>query len=72
MLQGDSGGPLVCNGNLTGVVSFGNACALPLYPGVYANVSFYRQWINANTESSAISLALTNFVALFVLLAALV
>ena len=31
--QGDSGGPLVCNGKLSGVVSFGQECALPEYPG---------------------------------------
>lgn len=67
--QGDSGGPLVCNGNLTGVVSFGNECALPQYPGVHANVSFYRQWIDANTESSTITLTLANCLILFVLFA---
>ncbi|KMQ97152.1 transmembrane protease serine 9-like protein [Lasius niger] len=31
--QGDSGGGMVCNGILTGVVSGGEGCALPLIPG---------------------------------------
>lgn len=43
--QGDSGGPFVCNGKLHGVVSFGRKCGLPFFPGVYANVSHFREWI---------------------------
>lgn len=33
--QGDSGGLLTCNGTgqLTGVISFGNECGLPEFPG---------------------------------------
>uniref|UniRef100_A0A3Q2Y848 Serine protease 33-like n=1 Tax=Hippocampus comes TaxID=109280 RepID=A0A3Q2Y848_HIPCM len=47
--QGDSGGPMVSK-NATrwvqlGVVSFGQGCALPDIPGVYARVSQYQTWI---------------------------
>jgi secreted trypsin-like serine protease len=48
--QGDSGGPMVqrdANGNWiqVGVVSFGNGCARPGYPGVYTEVSTYASAI---------------------------
>ncbi|XP_061397796.1 trypsin-like [Musca vetustissima] len=43
--QGDSGGPLVADGKLVGAVSWGTGCALPRYPGVYADVPSLRSWV---------------------------
>nr|XP_029709686.1 trypsin alpha-3-like [Aedes albopictus] len=43
--QGDSGGPLVCNGVLAGIVSNGKDCGLANFPGIYADVAHYREWI---------------------------
>ena len=49
--QGDSGGPMaVPDGHgwykLAGVVSHGVQCGLPQYPGVYARVSYFENWLN--------------------------
>lgn len=48
--QGDSGGPLVVfKGNKwhqVGIVSFGKGCAEPDFPGVYARVTRYIDWID--------------------------
>ncbi|XP_045504262.1 clotting factor B-like isoform X1 [Colias croceus] len=50
--QGDSGGPLMlqANGRWTqiGVVSFGNKCGEPGYPGVYTRVTHYLSWLQQN------------------------
>ncbi|XP_055544943.1 uncharacterized protein LOC129730018 isoform X2 [Wyeomyia smithii] len=52
--QGDSGGPLMmlveARWTQVGVVSFGNKCGEPGYPGVYTRVSEYMQWIRDNTQ----------------------
>jgi hypothetical protein len=50
--QGDSGGPLFVDNRQggsaqIGVVSFGDGCALPNVPGIYARVANYRSWIES-------------------------
>ena len=47
--QGDSGGPLVLNGTslLVGVVSYGNGCGRPGFPGIYTRVSAYAGWLDS-------------------------
>ncbi|KAI1902556.1 hypothetical protein AGOR_G00017090 [Albula goreensis] len=54
---GDSGGPLMCYSRKTwvqvGVVSYGNGCGQPNYPGVYTRVSSYRDFIKKNTRIPA-------------------
>jgi len=47
--QGDSGGPMHQGETLVGIVSWGIGCARPGYPGVYANVPHYVNWILANS-----------------------
>ena len=50
--QGDSGGPLYCYkdgaGYLGGIVSWGRGCAGLFSPGVYTEVSYFVDWIEAN------------------------
>ncbi|GAB6023559.1 hypothetical protein CHUAL_008329 [Chamberlinius hualienensis] len=54
--QGDSGGPAAwqCGGRfmLGGIISLSIGCAL--YPGVYTNVSYYRDWIVSNTPQDTL------------------
>ena len=52
--QGDSGGPMVVQSGgvfvQTGITSWGNGCALPTHPGVYASVRQHLRWIKANAN----------------------
>ena len=48
--QADSGGPMQCNGKLCGIVSYGQGCARTGYPGVYAKVPTYADWIRSNAR----------------------
>lgn len=54
--QGDSGGPLyVVEGSKyfqVGITSFGDGCANPNSPGVYARVSKFLSWIKTNTADA--------------------
>jgi hypothetical protein len=54
--QGDSGGPLLATDDAglyatVGVVSFGNGCADPNFPGVYSRIADdpLNSWVNART-----------------------
>lgn len=53
--QGDSGGPLMMSiearWTQLGVVSFGNKCGEPGYPGVYTRISEYVDWIRETTRN---------------------
>lgn len=42
---GDSGGALICNGQITGIVSFGFGCGRRNFPGAYVDVSQFNHWI---------------------------
>ena len=57
--QGDSGGPLIVPDPendqgfvLAGVTSWGVECARPEYPGVWARVSYFENWIQGHTGLS--------------------
>ncbi|CAA9241167.1 MAG: Trypsin-like protease [uncultured Corynebacteriales bacterium] len=54
--QGDSGGPMVKNVNgvwrSVGIVSYGNGCARPNYPGVYSEIQAFSNAIRAKISAS--------------------
>ncbi len=60
--QGDSGGPLLYQLDGTwqqvGIVSFGQGCALPDFPGVYARVGKYNDWVNKQIGATTTTPAL--------------
>jgi len=48
--SGDSGGPLITRGVEVGIVSWSvKPCTVYPYPGVYTQVSYYREWIRQQT-----------------------
>ncbi|KAL6488698.1 hypothetical protein MHYP_G00024390 [Metynnis hypsauchen] len=49
---GDAGSPLVCFGEVHGLVSWGQGCGLPGYPGVYVKVCEYLYWIRDVMEAN--------------------
>lgn len=44
--QGDSGAPLIVEKRIAGILSWGNGCAKSFFPGVYTEISYYRDWID--------------------------
>ncbi len=55
--SGDSGGPLMVgdgtgeNWVLAGITSWGEGCAVPGYPGVYADVSQFTSWVTSRIDA---------------------
>nr|P35034.1 RecName: Full=Trypsin; Flags: Precursor [Pleuronectes platessa] len=49
--NGDSGSPLVCRGEVYGLVSWGQGCAQPNYPGVYVKLCEFLGWIERTLEA---------------------
>ncbi len=57
--QGDSGGPLVVRDDArqvwiqAGITSYGEGCALPGFPGIYARVSALSEWALAQARETS-------------------
>uniref|UniRef100_A0AAY4AIY1 trypsin n=1 Tax=Denticeps clupeoides TaxID=299321 RepID=A0AAY4AIY1_9TELE len=51
--NGDSGSPLICQGEVHGLVSWGQGCAQPNYPAVYVKVCEFLYWISDTLEANA-------------------
>lgn len=55
--SGDSGGPLMTSRRsdgkwiVMGIISTGNSCGLPGWPGVYMRVAYYREWIKDHIKN---------------------
>ncbi|XP_006868903.1 PREDICTED: serine protease 42-like [Chrysochloris asiatica] len=71
--QGDSGGPMVCEYNDTwmqvGIVSWGLGCGRHGTPGIYTEVSVYRNWLVAvMNRSTCLYSVVTHTLFLFLVL----
>merc|ERR1712107_285664 len=58
--QGGSGGPMVCynadgSGYLGGIVSWGIGCGGLFHPGVYTEVAYFVDWVEAHTPAAPTS-----------------
>jgi len=48
---GDAGGPLISGeSTLVGIVSWGEGCGRPNYPGVYSEVAYFSNWIRSTAN----------------------
>ncbi|XP_066144717.1 transmembrane protease serine 9-like [Euwallacea fornicatus] len=56
--NGDSGGPLVVNGVEIGIVSFGASQCQAGHPSAFARVSHFRDWIQVNSGSTKMKIAI--------------
>nr|WCD24721.1 Tyr p 3 allergen [Tyrophagus putrescentiae] len=57
--DGESGGGAIQGGELVGVINIG-LCGALQFPGIYARVGQYIDWIELNTKSGAVTLVAVN------------